>query len=58
MGLVAGEGTTIRDAANTLGVTVWIARKYLERLRVEGVVTVAGEKTGGARWRLAGGDDK
>ena len=44
MGLVAGEGTTIGDAANTLGVTVWIARKYLERLRVEGVVRGAGEE--------------
>ena len=51
MGLVAGEGTTIGAAADELGVEKHTARKYLERLRIEDVIQVEGEKRG-ARWKL------
>ncbi len=51
-------GTTISKVADALGVTRWVARTYLERLRTEGLVRMEGEKRT-ARWLLAepaGGD--
>jgi hypothetical protein len=44
-------GTTIREVAETLSVSKWIARTYLERLRTEGRVRIEGEKRT-ARWLL------
>jgi transposase-like protein len=64
LGLLGGEGTTISRAAEALGVKQWTMRKWLERLRAEGLVHVEGEKRG-RRWRLTspgpasdGGDGK
>jgi ATPase family associated with various cellular activities (AAA) len=50
LGLLAA-GTTIRPAATALGVSVWTMRRWLERLRSEGVAWLDGEKRA-ARWRL------
>jgi hypothetical protein len=47
------EGTTASAVAEAIGVSKWIARTYLERLRNEGVAYVDGVKRA-ARWRLAG----
>jgi len=47
-----GAGTTIREVAETLEVTKWTARTYLERLRTEGLVRMEGERRT-ARWLLA-----
>ena len=44
-------GTTIGKLADALAVTKWTARKYLERLRTEGLVRMEGEKRT-ARWLL------
>lgn len=56
LGLLA-EGTTIGQVAEALGVTRWIARTYLEKLRGKGVAEVTGERRA-AKWVLAepGGD--
>lgn len=51
LGLLAGEGTSISKAAEALGVKPWPVRKWLERLRSEGLVRIEGEKRG-QRWRL------
>lgn len=56
LGLLAGEGTTISRAAVALAVKPWTMRKWLERLRAEGLVCVEGVKRG-ARWKLATPDD-
>jgi hypothetical protein len=52
MKLLEGDGTTIAKVAETLSVKAYTARKWLERLRAEGVARVVGEKRG-ARWQLA-----
>ena len=44
-----GAGTTIREVAETLEVTKWTARTYLERLRGEGLAQIVGNGRG-ARW--------
>jgi hypothetical protein len=57
LGLLSA-GTTISEVARVLEVTKWTARTYLERLRTEGLVRMAGEKRT-ARWLLTeppGGD--
>lgn len=51
VGLLA-RGTTIREAAITLGLSKWYARRQLEALRAEGVAQINGERRG-ARWVLA-----
>jgi transposase len=51
LSLLAGEGTSISKAAEALGVKPWPVRKWLERLRSEGLVRIEGEKRG-QRWRL------
>jgi hypothetical protein len=51
LGLLAGEGTSISAAARELGAKPWPVRKWLERLRAEGLVRIEGEKRG-QRWRL------
>jgi hypothetical protein len=45
------DGTTTSNAAKVLGVSTWIARTYLQKLRNEKVARVDG-KGRGARWRL------
>jgi DNA-binding transcriptional ArsR family regulator len=50
--LLAGEGTTAGKAADALGVKPWTMRKWLERLREDGLARVEGVKRG-ARWKLA-----
>lgn len=45
-------GTTISAIADALGVTRWVARTYLERLRGEGLVAMEGRGRG-ARWVMA-----
>lgn len=45
------KGTTASEVAETLKITKWIARTWLERLRNEGLAYVDGEKRA-ARWRL------
>jgi hypothetical protein len=54
MGLLR-EGTTASAVAEALGVSKWIARTYLERLRNEGVAYTDG-KGRGTRWRISDGD--
>jgi hypothetical protein len=44
-------GTTIRAVATEFGVSKWIARTWLEKLRGEGVAYVAGTRAT-ARWKL------
>lgn len=46
-----GAGTSLRESADVLGVSVWTVRTWLERLRSEGVVEIAG-KGRAARWVL------
>jgi hypothetical protein len=55
LGLLAG-GTTIAAAAEALGVTKWVARTYLERLKGEGTARLDG-KGRGSRWRTAESGD-
>jgi hypothetical protein len=45
------DGTTTSNAAKALGVSTWIARTYLQKLRNEGVARVDG-KGRGSRWCL------
>ena len=49
--LLAGEGTSISKAAEALGIKPYTSRKWLERLRSEGLIRIEGEKRG-QRWRL------
>ncbi len=51
MALLAA-GTTIRPAAEALGVSVWTMRTWLQKLRDQGIAVLEGEKKA-ARWRLA-----
>ena len=53
-------GTSIGKAAEALGVTRWVARTYLERLRTEGLTAIEGSGRS-ARWvavHPSGGDAK
>lgn len=45
------DRVTTRKAAPTLGVSVWVVRTYLERLRSEGAAQVYGSGRGG-HWHL------
>jgi hypothetical protein len=51
MALLAA-GTTIRPAAEALGVSVWTMRTWLQKLRDQGIAVLEGERKA-ARWRLA-----
>lgn len=49
--MLGGEGTTISRVAAEFRVKPWTARTWMEKLRGEGLVHVAGERKA-ARWRL------